>query len=466
MVNRPITEQLDLFDFEYPWYAAWYKNSKLPVKLSCLRQTLYLKAKREPKFRFYALYDRIYREDVLGCAYRLVRQNKGAPGVDGIGFKAIEARDGGAEAFVREIHESLRDKTYTPSAVKRTYVPKPDGRKRPLGIPTIRDRVVQMAALLILEPIFEADFLDCSYGFRPNKSAHEALEAIRQGISEGRTAVFDADLKGYFDSIPHDKLVACLRMRVADGSALKLIRMWLGAPVAEKSEDGGTTITRNKKGTPQGGVISPLLANVYLHWFDKVFHFKAGPVNWANAKLVRYADDFVILARYVGTRLGNFVADELEDWLGLELNGTKTKVVDLKVPGASFDFLGYTFRFDRDRHGRDRKYLNVFPSAKSVAARKDKLRETINRNQSFIPATCLIGRVNRQLAGWANYFSFGYVKHAYRKINFFVLQRLYGHLQRKSQRPFKPPEGTTYYRHLQRLGLVVLRPCVPRVPGR
>ncbi len=207
------------------------------------------------------------------------------------------------------------------------------------------------------------------------------------------------------------------------------------------------------------GVVSPLLANIYLHWFDKVFHFDSGPFKWANARLVRYADDFVIIARHIGSRIEAFVADKLEEWLGLELNAGKTKVVDLKEKGAGFDFLGYTFRYDKDRFGRNRRYLNVFPSSKSIAARKEKLRMLIGGNRRHIPATCLIGEVNRQLEGWAGYFSFGYVKQAYGEIDFFVLQRLCGHLRRKSQRPFKPPAGTTYYRHLKRLGLITL--CAP-----
>ena len=435
------------------------------MKVFLLRQKLYLKAKREPAFRFYTLYDRICQPDVLRAAWNQVALKDGAPGVDDVSIKMVRDSEHGESGFLSEIEQSLKTRTYRPQPVKRTYIPKPDGKLRPLGIPTVRDRVVQTAVLLLIEPIFEADFLDCSHGFRPGRSAHDALDEVKQNLQQGRTEIYDADLQSYFDTIPHEKLMLCVQKRITDRSVLKLIRMWLKAVIIEPAPKDNTKgkgpkqppkVFRSKQGTPQGGVISPLLANLYLHWFDHLFHRSDGPYHWANARLIRYADDFVIMARFAGNRIESFVEQTLQGRFDLRVNREKTRIVKMLRAGQSLDFLGYTFRYDRDLQGRPWNYLNLCSSKKALQRERDKLVEMTGPEQCFKPIPVMIAQINTHLKGWSNYFGHGYPRKAFRQINRFVQERLERHLKRRSQRPFRPKDGLTWYAQLHHLGLMPL----------
>lgn len=427
----------------------------LPPKVSRLRAKLSDKAKREPKFRFYALYDRIYRMDVLQSVYALVRKAKTAPGVDGQTFVDIERSEGGVTQFLSELHDDLRTKRYQPDAVRRVQIPKPDGRMRPLGIPTVRDRVVQMATLLIVEPIFEADFTDSSYGFRPGRSASDALDKIQEHLKSGRQEVYDADLKGYFDTIPHDKLIKALEYRISDRSVLTLFRMWLQSPIEEEDESGRRSRTRPEAGTPQGGVISPLLANVYLHWFEVMFYSRSGPAHWANARMVRYADDFVVLARHQSGRLTDWIETTLEGRFGLTINREKTKVVHLRSPvNGGLDFLGFTLRFHRSRFRGGGRYLRVEVSGTAMQRARDRVRELTSPRQCFKPAVLVVGELNTYLQGWRGYFRYGHPSKRFHALDGHVYQRMVRHLRRRSQKGSRPPRSRSLYTHLvDHLGL-------------
>ena len=388
---------------------------KTPEKIRELQRKLYVKAKEEPEYRFYLLYDKVSREDILAHAYRLSRAERGAPGVDGVRFEDIEA--GGLEAWLSGLKEELHAKTYKPAPVRRVMIEKQGGGERPLGIPTIRDRVVQSAAKLVLEPIFEADFEDSAYGYRPKRSAKEAVQEVHQTLCKGYTDIVDADLSKYFDTIPHAELMQSVARRVVDRQMLKLIKAWLKAPVEEQDERGNRRMTGGKKseqGTPQGGVISPLLANIYMHRYLR-FWRQQGKDRQYQARIVNYADDFVILSR------GH--AEEALAWtrrvmqvIGLTLNETKTCIRDARR--ETFDFLGYTFgieRFRKDGH----TYLAAKPSKRSIQRVKRSVRALLRSgNQAPWPEVAV--RLNRVLRGWSNYFSHGTRTMAYRAVDHYV----------------------------------------------
>lgn len=430
------------------------REAMLPAKVSGWRAKLSTKAKQEKRFRFYSLYGLISHAETLKGAWQQVRANGGAAGIDRISIEQIERQ--GPERWLEALGQELQEQTYRCEAVRRVYIPKANGKLRPLGIPTVRDRVVQAAVLLILEPIFEADFEECSYGFRPGRNAHQALEKIRENLRAGKCEIYDADLEGYFDSIPHDKLMACVRMRVVDGSVLKLIRQWLKAPVVEEDQQGGKKMRRNRSGTPQGGVLSPLLANIYLHWFDRVFQSKSGPAQWAKATLIRYADDFVVMARHMGPRIRNFIEQKLEAWLGLKLNREKTRIVNLRRNQERLEFLGYQIGLAPVRDDRSHHYWRLEPSPKAMEREVDRIWQMTSRQQGWKPLPELIGELNRHLRGWTNYYQLGQPRKAFQRLNRYVRQRLYQHLRRRSQRPWKPAPGQTAYGYFQQLGLIYL----------
>jgi RNA-directed DNA polymerase len=400
-----------------------------PDKIRTLQRTLYLKAKQEPAFRFYALYDKVCRADFLGHAYDLVAANKGAPGCDGVTFEAIEAAAGGKAALVDELRKQLMERTYRASPVRRVWIPKANGDKRPLGIPTIRDRVVQMAAKLVIEPIFEADFCETSHGFRPKRSAHDAIDAIADALVTGHVQVIDADLSKYFDTIPHDKLMATVATRIVDGAVLALIKQWLVAPVVEEDEDGTRRMgggKGNREGTPQGGVISPLLSNIYLHLLDRIW-LRRDLARQLQARIVRYADDFVVLCRRDTERPMEVIRHVL-DRLGLTLNETKTRIVDARV--ASFDFLGFTIR-QRISRKSGKRYPHIEPSKRSVQRIKDKITALTVRERTPIPLEVVVAEVNRTVRGWVGYFHKRNCSRAMAQVRWHVEERLRTHLRKR-----------------------------------
>ena len=393
-----------------------------------LQAALHAKAKQSPNFRFYSLYDKIYRADVLKAAYYRCLANGGAAGVDGQTFADIEAY--GEQQWLDELAEKLRRRTYQPEAVRRVYIPKPDGKQRPLGIPTVADRVVQTAALLVLEPIFEADLQPQQYAYRPDRSALDAVEEVHRLLNTGHTQVVDADLSGYFDSIPHAELMKSVARRVSDKQVLHLIKMWLVAPVEELDERGQKQrTTRNKdekRGTPQGAPISPLLSNLYMRRFLLGWK-QLGHETRLRAEIVNYADDFVICCRGNANEAMAVMRSMMER-LKLTVNETKTRVC--QVPRESFDFLGYTIgRCYSPRTGR--AYIGTRPSRKKMERLCREISELTGRNQTLWDVETQVGRINRRLIGWANYFRLGTVSKAYRLVQRHAQHRLRQWLCRK-----------------------------------
>jgi group II intron reverse transcriptase/maturase len=432
-----------------------------PPKVGKLQGALRAKAKESPTYRFYALYDKIYRLDVLHWAYERCRLNKGAAGVDGQTFEAIE--EYGPVKWVGELAQELKEKTYRPSAVRRVWIPKADGKQRPLGIPTIRDRVVQMAAVLVLEPILDEDMQPEQHAYRADHDAHRALREVQGWLEEGYTEVVDADLSGYFDSIPHHELLQCVARRVSDGNLLHLIKMWLEASVEETDEQGRKTrTTRNKddgRGTPQGGVASPLLANLYMRRF--VLGWKVGEHEQRlDAHIVNYADDFVICCKPGKAGEAMSVMRRMMGKLRLTVNEKKTR--QCSVPAETFTFLGFTFgRQVSWKTGR--AYVAPAPAKKKVSSICDKIHEATSRSTMWRKVEDQVCRLNQILAGWANYFRLGYVTGAWKVVQQHACRRLRWWLRRKRGQKGRVqgyPDMLLY----EKYGLVNLTRTIRRLP--
>jgi RNA-directed DNA polymerase len=400
-----------------------------PPKVQKLQEAVHAKAKRSPDYRFYALYDKVYRRDVLGWAYVRCRVNGGAPGVDRQTFEDIEAY--GLDRWLDGVADELKKRTYQPLPVRRVYIPKPDGKQRPLGIPCIKDRVVQMAVVLVLEPIFETDLEPGQFAYRAGRSALDAVRQVHGLLNTGHTDVIDADLSGYFDSIPHAELMKSVSRRVSDRHLLALIAAWLESPVEEIDERGRhhrtTRAKDERRGTPQGAPLSPLLSNLYMRRFVLGWK-KLGHERRLDAHIVNYADDFVICCR--GTAFEAMTAMRvMMSRLKLTVNETKTR--RCKVPEETFDFLGYTIGLCRSQTGKS--YIGTRPSMKKVKGLCLAISEQTNRRWGLLDIEEMVGRLNRKLDGWANYFWLGQVSKAYRAVDSHARRRLRHWLCRKHQ---------------------------------
>lgn len=396
-------------------------NLQTPISVQRLQTALHAKAKEEPGYRFYLLFDKIYRRDVLEHAYRRCKANKGAAGVDGVRFEDIEAA--GVERWLGELAERLKRKDYRPEAVRRVWIPKPNGKLRPLGIATITDRVVQTAMMIVLEPIFEADLQPEQYAYRAERGAQDAVRAVHRLLATGHQHVIDADLSGYFDSIPHAELMRCIARRVVDRQVLHFIRQWLEVPVEEDDGHGHrrrTTTNRNTgRGTPQGAPISPLFSNLYMRRFILGWKQRGYERRW-SAHIVNFADDFVICCK---GRAAEAMAAMRSMMAALKLTVNDDKTHLCQLPQGRFDFLGYTFGRCYSREN-GRAYIGTRPSRKSIKRIVGNISEETNSRRTLLDVEDVVGRLNRKLGGWANYFCLGPVSPSYRAINSHATKRL------------------------------------------
>lgn len=427
------------------------RRSEIPdaERVNTLQGKLYQKAKQDKTFKFYVLYDKMFIPYMLREAWKQVKSNAGSPGIDKITIKDVE--EIGVDKYLSELGEELRTQTYKPQAVKRVMIPKANGGERPLGIPTIKDRIAQTVCKMIMEPIFEADFEESSYGFRPKRSSKEAMASIKEHLQTGRTEVLDADLSKYFDTIPHDKLMITVNQRITDPRLLNLIKSWLKVPIFEKGQFKGGK--KNTLGTPQGGVISPLLANIYLHLLDKIVNDTKSLFSKYGVKIVRYADDFVLMAENIPDAATEKL-NSLFKRMGLILNKDKTKMV--KATKTSFDFLGFTIRYSRDLFTTGKRYWDIFPSRKSEQKIRDRISDYL-QNHGHSPMVELAKELNAITRGWMNYFTItgvSYPTMSRRRLRQYLSNKLTRYFNRKSQRKSRLYRQKAFEKLVSQYGLI------------